>query len=59
MHLYFVNNYEIGFLAVLQGWTRRFFSRGEPVPGKAKKQGSAGKGSKSGGQGGPGHTSAD
>ena len=39
MHLYFVDDYEIVFLAVLQGWTRRFFSRGELGPGKVKKQG--------------------
>ena len=51
MHLYFVNNYEIGFLAVLQGWTSRFFSQGELGPGKAKKQGGAGKESKSAGRG--------
>ena len=59
MHLHFVNNYEIGFLAVFQGWTRSLFSRGEPGPGKAKKQGGAGKESKSAGQGGAGHKSAD
>ena len=59
VHLYLVSSYEIGLLAGLQGWTRIFFLRGEAGPGKAKKQGGAGKESKSAGQGGAGHTSAD